>query len=944
MKTLIQICGDPTVDWFRIHNEDIIVRGGVYYWKKQKEDFKVRISSKPGGSAMVLQFLKAMIAPEIATLEGANLDEELLSRPKDSRITASWTIWREFSNPGLNYNSYRLEKWQEFEPDFWNYPAARLEGQPDLLVIQDSGLGFRNCSEGWPEVLTGEPGGKLPRDIILKLGQYNESKENPLLDKITELGLADRTTIVTTISDLRSCAVKIGISLSWERMLEEVVAAVLSKNCPFLYPVAKRVKYKQVIVTLGASGAIIVDKDTSTLIFDRSGQEGDFASQFPGQMMGYHTCLLGALAAAWAKEPEQVDWVEASCIGIKLARALHVQGYEVVENDNYRQLQFPHKTIVNTYQKMTCADNATLIYPHNLIGDLGQFSTKNDIIVSANDRSPWTILEENLLRNKKYRYSLQDPLSGVNECARNIVINGPLGALPDVPVEAIGAWSSADRHEIEGVRSVNNAMKDYLTQKNLEKPLCVAVFGPPGAGKSFVVKEIAKGLGISEDAQLTFNLTQFESPDELQTAFSEIRDLKLKGIMPLIFWDEFDTLCEGHTLGWLRYFLAPMQDGEYTDRGIPRPLGGGIHVFAGATRYSFEEFQTGDNAEERAAKKPDFISRLRAYINIRGINGDPNTVEDRLYIIRRAFILRQYLETNAPQIGTNDQFAIEAGVLDAILRVTKYNHGARSLENLIKMSSLADKLKFELSSLPPDNVIEMHANVKEFNALTTMGQREILRIGIAGHTSLDPNQINILEQAVDEAINFIEQKFSQHYLTVFSPLAAGADRLVTRRLLNRDAVRLIAVLPVAQDEYINEFGPTDDYRIDNQGAELRQELKYWLSQKAIEIIEMPPSPTKKAAHLKAGYFVAENSDILIVLWDGNEEQIGSLTTQIVARATELNKPICHIWADNFNEDEASPQVQMKSGEISYMNFHCQTPGNGQVQTNMAVGTRLGSFL
>jgi len=929
MKTLIQICGDPTVDWFRIHNEDIIVRGGVYYWKKQKEDFKVRISSKPGGSAMVLQLLKAMIASETATVEGANLDEELLSRPKDSRITASWTVWREFSNPGLNYNSYRLEKWHEFEPGFWDYYAAKLKGYPDLLVIQDSDLGFRNCKEGWPEVLTSELGSKLPQDIILKLGQYNESKENPLLERITELGLADRTTIVTTLSDLRSCAVKIGLSLSWERMLEEVVAAVLSKNCPFIYPAAKTVKYKQVIVTLGASGAVIVDKDSSTLIFDRSGQEGDFASQFPGQMMGYHPCLLGALAAAWADKPQQMDWVEASCIGTKLARALHVQGYEVVETDNYRQLQFPDKTIARTYQEITCADDAPLKYPHNLINDLGRFSFKNDTIINNNVRSPWTILEENLLRNKKYRYSLQDPQSGVNECARNIVINGPLAALPDVPVEAIGAWSSADRHEIEGVRSVNNAMKDYLEQKKPEKPLCVAVFGPPGAGKSFVVKEIAKGLGIREDAQLTFNLSQFETPDELQAAFSEIRDLNLKGIMPLIFWDEFDTPCEGHTLGWLRYFLAPMQDGEYTDRGIPRPLGGGIHVFAGATRHSFAEFQTGDNAGDRAAKKPDFISRLRAYINIRGINGDPNTVEDRLYIIRRAFILRQYLETNAPQIRANDQFAIEAGVLDAFLRVTKYNHGARSLENLIKMSSLADKRKFELSSLPPDNVIEMHANVKEFNTLTTMGQRETLRIGIAGHTNLDPNQINRLEQAVDEAINFIEQKFSKHYLTVFSPLAAGADRLVARRLLNQEATRLIAVLPVAQDEYINEFGPTDDYRVDREGAELRQELKYWLSQKAIEIIDMPPSPTKKAAHLKAGYFIAENSDILIVLWDGNEEQIGSLTTQIVARAAELNKPICHIWADNFNEDEASSKVQMKCGEISYINFYCQIPQKGQ---------------
>ncbi|PKM77977.1 MAG: hypothetical protein CVU90_04490 [Firmicutes bacterium HGW-Firmicutes-15] len=919
---LIQMCGDPTVDWFRIHNEDIIVRGGVYYWKQQKEDFKVRLSSKPGGSAMVLQLLNEMISAEKARVEGAMLDEELLNRPKDNRITTSWTVWKEYVNPGFQYSSFRLEKWHEFEPGFWDYPSAKLYGNPDLLVIQDSGLGFRNCKEGWPEVLSALSRDNLPHDIILKLGQYNDSKENPLLDRIIELGLAHRTTIVTTLSDLRSCAVKIGISLSWERMLEEVVAAVLSSKCPFVDQQGKTMKYKQVIVTIGASGAVIVEKDKCTIIFDRSGQEGDFASQFPGQMMGYHACLLGALATAWAEDPERVNWIEATFIGVKLARKLHVEGYEVVEQDDHKYLQFPTKAIANSYSEIRSLEDSTENILYKQIGDLGCFSSGNDELINKEDKDHWTILEEKLLKNQINNDVLQDPQRAVNECARNTVVKGPLAALPDVPVETIGAWSSADRQEIEGVRSVNNAMKDYLELKNPETPLCVAVFGPPGSGKSFVVKEIAKGLGIGEDAQLTFNLSQFESADELQTAFHQIRDLNLKGKMPLVFWDEFDNPCESRPLGWLRNFLAPMQDGEFTDKGTSHPLGGGIYVFAGATRHSFEEFQTGNNLEDRTAKKPDFISRLRAYINIRGINGNPNTVEDRLYMIRRAFILRQYLETNAPQIRTNDQFEIEAGVLDAFLRVTKYYHGARSMENLIKMSSLADKRKYELSSLPPDNIIEMHVNVKEFNALTYMGHREMLRIGITGHTNLDPKQIDKLEQAVNEVIKFIEQKYSKHYLTVFSPLAAGADRLVARQLLKRETSRLIAVLPVPQNEYINDFGPSNDYRIDSQGAELRQELIYWLSQRALEIIEMPPSPTRKLAYLKAGYFIAEHSDILIVVWDGNDHQDSSVTAHIVDRAEKINKPICHIRANNYKVDSLSIEIEEICGEIRYKNFHC----------------------
>jgi hypothetical protein len=241
------------------------------------------------------------------------------------------------------------------------------------------------------------------------------------------------------------------------------------------------------------------------------------------------------------------------------------------------------------------------------------------------------------------------------------------------------------------------------------------------------------------------------------------------------------------------------------------------------------------------------------------------------------------------------------------------------------VASVADKRKFELSSLPPDNIIGMHVNVNEFNDLTIMGDRKILRIGITGHTDLNPNQIESLEQSVDEAVNFIEQQFSEHYLTVFSLLAAGADRLVARRLLERKAARLIAILPLPREEYIKEFGTSDDYQVDPVGAELRQELNYWLTHKAIEIIELPPSPTKKSAYIKAGNYIAEHSDILVAIWDGHEQSDSSITAQIVAKAEELNKPICHIWGDNSKLKSVRTNTEEKCGQVRYKNFPCHRP-------------------
>jgi len=925
MKPFMQVCGDPTVDWLRIHNEDTIVKGGVYYWQKQTEFSSVRLSSKLGGSALVTELLREIFPPDSVRLEGVIIDEELLNRPKDGRITTSWTSWREFPNPDNKQSAFRLADWHEFEPGDWDYSSAILNGSPDLLIVWDSDLGFRTHSDCWPEILSSEPPQQQLGHIIYKLGQYNDGQTNPLLERISELGYSERTSIISSLSDLRACAVKIGISLSWERMLEEVVQAVHSPNCPFINP-AGQLKYHQVIVPIDNSAAIIVKEDSHILIFDRSGQEGDFSCDFPGQMIGDNTCIVVALAASWAENGPHTDWIKACFTGIELARFLQIQGYDVVERGSYKNLDFPSAAIARAYHELKAGRLVAEDFPYNdRISNMGLFIDEDNLAISQTGR--WTILENALLKQQVNDQYLPDyqSIMAVNACARDIVTRGPQAALMDVPIETIGGWYSADRQEIEGVRSVSNAMRDYLKQ-NSSTPLCVAVFGPPGAGKSFAIKEIAKGLGIENDAQLTFNLSQFESPRELHTAFHQIRDLNLRGKLPLVFWDEFDTPCEGRPWGWLRYFLAPMQDGEFTDQGITHPLGNGIFVFAGATRHSYEEFRSGNLLADRNAKKPDFISRLRAYINIRGINANPNTVEDRLYMVRRAFILRQYLEANVPQIQNNNQFEVESGVLDAFLMVNKYWHGTRSLENLLKMSSLLDKRKYELSSLPPDQIIDMHTNINEFHDLVINGHRKTIRIGITSHIDLDPQDIVPIQKGLQRVINFITEQFPDHNLTVFSSLTAWADRMLARTLLNGDASRLIAVLPWPQDEFMTNLLSADEAIIEQMDDEILNEYKYWHARRAIEIIEMPSSPTRKAAYAQAANYIAENSDIMLLLWNGELTSKPSITASNWARADKLNKPICHIWANTRQNKLSSSPTQVITGKIRVKNFPGQPVG------------------
>lgn len=130
-------------------------------------------------------------------------------------------------------------------------------------------------------------------------------------------------------------------------------------------------------------------------------------------------------------------------------------------------------------------------------------------------------------------------------------------------------------------------------------------------------------------------------------AFHKVRDLSLEEKIPLVFFDEFDSAFEGK-LGWLKYFLSPMQDGKFREGDAIHPIGKAIFVFAGGMSSTFNKFCGKDIENENEKKQftrefegskgPDFISRLRGYVNILG----PNQTDkewDQLFIIRRAMML-----------------------------------------------------------------------------------------------------------------------------------------------------------------------------------------------------------------------------------------------------------------------------------------------------------------
>jgi hypothetical protein len=278
-----------------------------------------------------------------------------------------------------------------------------------------------------------------------------------------------------------------------------------------------------------------------------------------------------------------------------------------------------------------------------------------------------------------------------------------------------------DRQEIESLRSIRSLVSEYVAQPHPKRPLSIAVFGPPGSGKSFGITQLALALRPGEIEPKEFNLSQLRSTDELLYAFHEVRDIGLGGKIPLVFWDEFDGDYQG-TYGWLRYFLAPMQDGKFQHGNLTHPIGRAIFVFAGGTSETLDNFGKNVSEDEaRAAKVPDFVSRLKGYLNVLG----PNPLaggNDPYYLLRRAILLRSMLSRDAKHLLRNGELQIDSGVLRALLLTWKYKHGARSMESVIAMSQLEGKTRFERSSLPTKAQLDLHVDGQDFRALVQQFQ------------------------------------------------------------------------------------------------------------------------------------------------------------------------------------------------------------------------------
>ena len=566
-------------------------------------------------------------------------------------------------------------------------PIENDVSDAQIVIIDDKNNGFNNDDSFWPSEIR-----SMGKNPVILYKMNNPIRGNALWQHLDQHH-NDNTIIIINADNLRSKGVNISKSLSWEKTALDFVWQ-LSNNPSLSFLSTCR----HLIVLFGLEGVIYYKNDSNPearLYFLPYEFEGDFEQKNLGRMYGLTSAFVAGLSAAiLEKETDELSTLISQGIpeGMNAIRKCFYYGF----GGNPDSFLFPNP----------------LIFEHN--------STDTTILSHIQDVKIPSIL------NNDYQDSwciLQGKSSAsIAQMAFDLVKNGEENVLMRIPIARFGKLKTVDRIEIESYRTIHNLISEYISSKNTIRPLSIAIFGTPGSGKSYGLTEMATSTFPEDIQKLNYNISQFSTPLELQTTFHKISDLNLMGKIPLVVFDEFDTYFEGN-LGWLKYFLSPMQDGVYRGEETFHPIGKAIFVFVGGTSSSFSEFcgekiEGEDNKriflnEFKANKGPDFVSRLRGYINILGPNQSDDN--DQLFMLRRAMLIRSLIEQKLPHlIDEKGEAQIDDGVLRAMLKIPRYKHESRSVEAIMDMSTLAQAKKWEQSSLPPKEQLKLHLDEKLF--------------------------------------------------------------------------------------------------------------------------------------------------------------------------------------------------------------------------------------
>jgi len=204
-----------------------------------------------------------------------------------------------------------------------------------------------------------------------------------------------------------------------------------------------------------------------------------------------------------------------------------------------------------------------------------------------------------------------------------------------------------------------------------------------------------------------------------------------------------------------------------------------------------------------------------------------------------------------------------------------------------------------------------------------------VRIGVTGHRNLEARKqdTGALASRISEAVRSrleeifapdSRERFREAQLRnappirycVVSPLAEGADRLVAKTILQcEEEATLDAVLPLAHDDYVNDFA-TSESKAEFEELLGRCRSPHYLRRIALSCEYSDPgslAEMRRVAYGSVGRFVVDHCDVLIALWDGQSGRPGG-TADTVKYARSQGKPLIVIWDGDIQQIEGNMEA------------------------------------
>jgi len=150
-----------------------------------------------------------------------------------------------------------------------------------------------------------------------------------------------------------------------------------------------------------------------------------------------------------------------------------------------------------------------------------------------------------------------------------------------------------------------------------------------------------------------------------------------------------------------------------------------------------------------------------------------------------------------------------------------------------------------------------------------------MRIGISGHQNLGS------EHEYNEIANILNKIISDNPVTLgYCCLAKGADQLFAE-ILMKVGIPYCAVIP--SDHYEDAF--TDVRSLEKYNSLLRN---------AEQVKILPFTQPEEKAFYEAGKYVADSTELMIVIWNGEKSKGLGGTGDIVNYCLSLNKKVLHL--------------------------------------------------